>query len=290
MLSLKLPHSLKAQLGRTQKLQAERVFRSLFEYRLSRKAPVSIDDTPDFNFQYILSDVDGLRFASPEPKEGGSLHRRLTRTKKLSRYAMFARHALASGGALIDIGANIGLTSIPHAVLRDFELVLAVEPEDRNYACLTWNAAANGADMVCRRAAVGAKTGTGILRIRHDPTHHALAESGKGERVDVVTVDQLASDIGHVSLIKVDVQGGEADVMKGARDLLSRREAAWMVEVMSSKSAPADSSESIVSTVEAYFDGFLDLRANFPHIMKAGAFKNYLASMSRGHTDFVFVP
>ena len=79
---------------------------------------------------------------------------------------------MATGGALLDIGANIGLTLIPHAVLGDFHPVVAAEPEPRNFACLEWNIKANGAEMICRRAAVADKLGTLYLKIKPNPTQH----------------------------------------------------------------------------------------------------------------------
>ena len=129
--------------------------------------------------------------------------------------------------------ANGGLTSIPHAILGDFRPVIAVEPELRNFMCLEANSRANGAEMICHHAAAAASPGTGILKLKGNPTHHFLGAKGKGkgERVDLLTVDLVAQAADRVSLVKVDVQGGEADVLRGAGDLLRRREAAWLVEV-----------------------------------------------------------
>lgn len=103
---------------------------------------------------------------------GSSFHRILSSdgasravkaSKTAARMEMFLRHALASGGALIDIGANVGLTSIPHAILGDFHPVIAVEPELRNFMCLEANARANGAEMICHHAAAAAVAGTGCM-------------------------------------------------------------------------------------------------------------------------------
>ena len=197
---------------------------------------------------------------------------------------------MATGGALLDIGANIGLTSIPHAVLGDFHPVVAVEPEPRNFACLEWNAKANGAEMICRRAAVADKLGTLYLKIKSNPTHHHLSKDGKGEPVDVVTLGQLVDEIGRVSLVKVDVQGAEADVLRGACDLLHKWEAAWHMEIMGPKNAEPEDTEFIVLAVETHFDGFMDTRSDAPEILSVTHFRDYLGSLRRKFTDFMFVP
>ena len=272
---------------------------ALFTYALSRSVQDRTTEKPAFNFDFFVGGFDGLSFAAPGQMGGSSFHRILSSdgasravkaSKTAARMEMFLRHALASGGALIDIGANVGLTSIPHAILGDFHPVIAVEPELRNFMCLEANARANGAEMICHHAAAAASPGTGVLKLKSNPTHHYLAAKGKGERVALLTVDLLAQAADRVSLVKVDVQGGEADVLRGAGDLLRRREAAWLVEVRAPKHAGAADTAFIAATVETHFDGFMDTRAAMPEIRAAHLFPDYLNTLSRKFTDFVFVP
>ena len=271
----------------------------LLNYALSRAAQDRTTEKPAFNFDFFVGGFDGLSFAAPGQMGGSSFHRILSSdgasravkaSKTAARMEMFLRHALASGGALIDIGANVGLTSIPHAILGDFHPVIAVEPELRNFMCLEANARANGAEMICHHAAAAASPGTGVLKIKDNPTHHYLAREGKGERVDLVTLDQLVENVSRVSLVKVDVQGGEAGVLGGAKDLLNWREAAWLIEIMSPKHTYAADFELIASTVEVFFDGFMDTRAPLPKVRCASEFRDYLGSLDRKFTDFALIP
>lgn len=80
------------------------------------------------------------------------------------------------------------------------------------------------------RCAVSDCTGRAILHIKPFGGHHALADIGASEtirriEVPVVTLDDFAAERGidRVALLKVDVEGFEPDVMRGAKRLFARR-------------------------------------------------------------------
>ena len=272
-----------------QRLHRESAPRHVFEGLIRRRvAPAGLP--PDFDFPVIEADLDGFRLAMPAAAESGSLYRRFTKRKRLALDDVFLRHAFATGGALLDIGANIGLTSIPHAVLGDFRPVVAIEPEARNLACLEWNAQANGAEVVCRRAAVSSNAGQVRLEIASKPGSHRVTGTWDGEPVEAVTVDELAEEIGRLSLVKVDVQGGEADVLRGASALLAERNAAWHIEIAAPSRQKAEDVEYIVSIIEKHFDAFMDTRCAHPEIMPVNQFRNYLSRLDRAFTDFALIP
>lgn len=282
--------STKEKLARSrERLLRETAPRKLFEGLIRRRAaPVEISG--DFGFPIIEADLDGFRFAMPAAAESGSLYRRFTERKRLALDDVFLRHAFASGGALLDIGANVGLTCIPHAVIRDFAPVVAVEPEARNFACLEWNAATNLAEVVCRRAAVSSKAGQVRLEIASKPGSHRVADAPGGEPVEAVTVDDLAAEIGRLSLVKVDVQGGEANVLRGASALLAERKAAWHIEIAApSRQKPGDT-EFIASMVERHFDAFMDTGAGQPALAPVNKFRDYIAAFDGRFTDFALIP
>ena len=282
--------STKEKLARSrERLLRETAPRKLFEGLIRRRAaPVEISG--DFGFPIIEADLDGFRFAMPAAAESGSLYRRFTERKRLALDDVFLRHAFASGGALLDIGANVGLTCIPHAVIGDFAPVVAVEPEARNFACLEWNAASNQAEVVCRRAAVSSKAGQVQLQILAKPGSHRVADAPGGEPVQAVTVDQLAGEIGRLSLVKVDVQGGEADVLRGAGDLLGKCQAAWHIEIAAPSRQKPEDAAFIVSVVEKHFDTFMDTRCAHPEIIPVRQFREYLCRLDRAFTDFALIP
>ncbi len=139
---------------------------------------------------------------------------------------------------LLDVGANKGQFSLFALEQLGVESIIAFEPlpseADVYSSCL------KHPSVTLRRVAVGSETGKATLHISAAPDSSSLltiselqeeifpgtAETGSME-VDVVTLDEsLAEDtILHPNLLKIDVQGGELDVLSGAEATLSRVDA-----------------------------------------------------------------
>lgn len=117
---------------------------------------------------------------------------------------------------MVDVGAHIGFYTA-HA-LRNFESVLSFEPHPELFECLRQN---------CVRAEIRQKglwstSGRGTLVIRK------ATNSGSGEMtvdpsgmVELSTLDEEIGDM-EVSMLKIDVQGAEIEVLKGAERTLER--------------------------------------------------------------------
>jgi FkbM family methyltransferase len=155
----------------------------------------------------------------------------------ISSYAM-ARRLVAECGDLatiIDVGANAGQFCI--AASRTFAAakIFSFEPNPASFEQLT-RTTASTPSISCRQLAIGDADGEISLRINshsHSSSVLPLAESHKsafpsarevGEvQVPIRTLDGLFSaEIEHRSLLKVDVQGYEMAVLKGAADLLKK--------------------------------------------------------------------
>ena len=146
------------------------------------------------------------------------------------------------GGAMIDIGANIGRMSISRLVLGDATLAYCIEPDPLNYACLVRNIRDNGLAGLAfpDRLAIGAHNGTVRLERAKSPGGHRVLGEGMitgRETVDVPIatldswVDRIGIDLDTVRFVKLDVQGGEVDVLSGAPRVLACRHIAWQIEV-----------------------------------------------------------
>ncbi len=130
---------------------------------------------------------------------------------------------LPEGGCFVDIGAHVGLFTLPAARrVGPGGKVFAFEPNPANRALLEANVQRNGfADVVeIIPAAVSAAAGRAVLHCCAWNTgdHRLLgAPSGrKGVEVDVVALgDFLAEREMHADVIKVDVQGAEVQVLEG---------------------------------------------------------------------------
>ena len=140
---------------------------------------------------------------------------------------------LEGGGTLLDIGANIGLVSIP-ATERAPIRTLAFEPDPRNAELLRRNVALHGLEerIVVHERALFSSDGTMSLgRDTHNHgDHRLLAECGDtpsdSAEAAPVTTARLASILDAKALAalprpivaKIDTQGAEVDVLEGAGD------------------------------------------------------------------------
>jgi FkbM family methyltransferase len=156
--------------------------------------------------------------------------------------AILQTRELSIGGVMLDLGANIGRTSIPRVLLGDVRAVYAAEPEPSNYACLVQNVIEHGLRgfVLPDQVAVGDRRGEVTLRQSrymggHRVLHTAPRKAVPTVAVPLTTVDdwmaRLGIDAGAVSFVKVDTQGSEVTVLRGAGALLALRRSAWQIEV-----------------------------------------------------------
>jgi FkbM family methyltransferase len=132
---------------------------------------------------------------------------------------------LEPGATMIDVGANIGVLSlVAAAAVGARGRVLALEPHPATFAQLVQNADESGLRMiVCRNVAAGPVAATvRFSDLTSDDQNH-LVGGGEGPvAVRMETLDELAANLGEVTLLKIDVEGFEQGVLAGAPAVLSR--------------------------------------------------------------------
>jgi len=149
--------------------------------------------------------------------------------------AALFRSLLKPGALSLDIGAHIG----PHTlVLADSVgpqgAVLAFEPQRVIFQMLCANMALNNhTNTYCYHAAVGERKGTLIVpeldyTVENNFAALALGEYQQGEKVHVLTIDGL--DLQRCDFMKIDVEGMELEVLKGAQKTIARFKPALYVE------------------------------------------------------------
>jgi len=145
----------------------------------------------------------------------------------------FVRRALAAGDVAIDVGAHIGFFTMHMAgVVGPRGRVYAFEPFDANADLLERSIAENdfGDRVVFRRAAVGAAAGVATLTFPVETLNSGgayLLRTGTvplagnvTREVPVVAIDAL--DLRRpVRLVKMDVEGAEPLVVRGAARVLT---------------------------------------------------------------------
>jgi FkbM family methyltransferase len=131
------------------------------------------------------------------------------------------------GWIVFDIGANIGVFSVRQA--RRGAHVYAFEPNPDCFQRLSWTLADNGlsSKVTAFKCAIGATHQLGFLtgaktsvmgRVAPVPA----AADGAGVVVTVDSLDGVVKRLGlvRIDLLKIDVEGGELEVLRGATQVL----------------------------------------------------------------------
>jgi FkbM family methyltransferase len=184
---------------------------------------------------------------------------------------------VAVGGVMLDLGGNIGRTSVVRALLGDVTAVYAAEPEPANYAALVQNVLTHGMRglVLPDQVAIGAARGEVQLhRSRFMGGHRVLFGREYDEAHQVVRVpcwpvdawmEHVGCDPRAVTFVKVDVQGSEIDLLRGATALLARRQAAWQLEIDPGLLAKAGRGvPELLALVRAHFTHFIDIGSPKP--------------------------
>jgi FkbM family methyltransferase len=133
------------------------------------------------------------------------------------------------GYCVVDVGANIGIYSawaLRH--MGDHGSVVSIEPHPRTFSLLMENLRLNGRTSG-NAFQVGCGKEDGILSLTFDPREPTMASfrpRSTGSQVDteVKRLDGLIQQVNphHIDILKIDVEGWELEVIKGAHGILPR--------------------------------------------------------------------
>jgi FkbM family methyltransferase len=147
------------------------------------------------------------------------------------------------GSTAIDVGANVGVIAIPLArAVGPDGTVAAVEPLPENVRRLQANAALNAlTNISIWQVAASEHAGQIDLQVAEDAAYGSTESISPGmAQAGVVSVearplDMIWADLGSpkVSVVKIDVEGAEAGVIRGASALLERHRPVLMLEANS---------------------------------------------------------
>lgn len=119
---------------------------------------------------------------------------------------------------VVDVGANMGYYSLLAG--KTAKKVYAIEPEELNFSILKKNTQSNGLKNVeLIKAAGGSRQGkVTIKRAKINPGAHKV-EMERGE-IKMIRLDDLIKE--KVDVIKIDVEGMESEVIRGAKNLIEK--------------------------------------------------------------------
>jgi FkbM family methyltransferase len=166
----------------------------------------------------LIKTLDNGSLFILDPRSGNSVGAIYTRIYS-SRHVNFVRDQIIPGGTMVDVGAHTGLYSLlfNHLIRR----VVLFEPAQDTLKLLARNMSINDINFDIRASAVGEKTGWCKFKItgENSATNHISVD---GELTPVCALDDVLKDINDMTFLKIDTEGGDLMVLKGAEGLLRR--------------------------------------------------------------------
>lgn len=180
---------------------------------------------------------DGLRFWFPE----------LAESMETTRLYV-DRANLKPGQVVLDLGAYAGGATYHFSrAVGDKGHVFAFEPDRASFECLLKNIALHQMDNVTPyRRGVWSQTGRVIFQAEGNMGSAVVEasdrESDTREWIDVVALSDFCAEnaIERVDFVKMDVEGSEAPILRGAGDFLRRYRPSMIIEVHRVKGTRSD--------------------------------------------------
>ena len=203
---------------------------------------------------------------------------------------------------IIDVGANIGFESLYFAKKYPGNLVFSYEPASFAHQCLSRSKEINRCEnLKIFKMGVGDKGGQMQINA---PTHNSynkglaaidnnfdLDDTFVKETIAIVTLDEHIKENQRVSFIKIDVQGYEQNVLRGALDLIGKDRPVIIFEHYDSyHSQPLEERKKIESLFSSMNYEFYLIRAG--RFMRPHHFleKIALGTTKEIHGDIVAIP
>ena len=181
---------------------------------------------------------------------------------------------LSPGGALLDVGANIGMHTLYGHLSGRFSRVVSIEASARNFRFLESNIRENGFDdkTSAIRCAGGRTTGTSELsRDRANGLKATLrrknpdAAAFEIELVDVRPVDSILADFNvdpaFVTMSWIDVMGFEVEVLAGMPKVIAAGRPLAM-EYSNGRFSEGDKEEMLDLLRQGPYTAFIDLKVD----------------------------
>jgi FkbM family methyltransferase len=155
-------------------------------------------------------------------------------------------------------------------VLGDVTAVYCAEPDPISYACLAATAIANGlrGTVLPDQTAIGDVNGVvNLVRLGQSAGFYVAATPPPGADVVQVPcttldrwVERLGIDLDAVTFVKVDVEGFEQRLIRGASRVLACRHIAWQFEVnLVRLRAAGDEPAQLYASFREAFTHFIDM-------------------------------
>ena len=135
---------------------------------------------------------------------------------------------------IFDVGANIGQSAISYKSRFPFSHVFCFEPISKTFNKLVENIKSYS-NIQCFKIAISSSCGVATMLSNGTSSNNRLKNSEKDasnsenhflEQVNLVTLDEFCklNTISHIDYLKIDTEGNDLEVLKGAKKILSIQE------------------------------------------------------------------
>jgi FkbM family methyltransferase len=139
------------------------------------------------------------------------------------------RTHVRAGMRVLDLGANIGYYSTEFiSLIGETGMLLAVEPDPRNFSLLTYNIGRLGKrNVILKQIAVSNQPGSAKMALSAKSNLNTLVISADAQNNELITVEtdtisELASKYlsGRLDFVRMDIEGYEYEALCGLEDYL----------------------------------------------------------------------
>lgn len=146
----------------------------------------------------------------------------------------------AQSSTIADVGAHVGYFSMIAAHANPKAKVHSFEPVDQIHARLSVNVRSNGVQNVkLHQAGVSSEPGWADISVRFSGNllstgstlEGGAAPDAQRKRIQLLTLDEVFAET-KLDLVKIDVEGHEMSVLRGARQVLKRDRPTLVMEAL----------------------------------------------------------
>jgi FkbM family methyltransferase len=212
------------------------------------------------------------------------------------------KQLIETSDVFVDVGANIGYYTCLACSLG--KKALAFEPQPNNLSCLLANIQTNNFTSLAEVFPVGLGEAPGILTLFGASGPSASLINGWAgysnkfrQMIPVNTLDTILSGryMNNAMAIKIDVEGAEFHVLKGAINTLNRKiKPTWFLEICLDQFHPDALNKNFLETFQLFFDSGYDayIADKEKTAVTIEDVRNWVINRSTVHSEFnyVFVP
>ena len=205
-------------------------------------------------------------------------------------------------GVMLDIGANIGTTSVYFAKKTGMK-VIAFEPDKDNYIMLKSNCILNQVEnlVCCEKIALSNINGQQLFEYdAANPGKSKLINEEKDtDNINIIKVMRLDDyiqqkeiDIEKISFIWMDVEGFEAEAIDGAMVFLRKNPVPMFVEVNWKDYIKKGILDSYIDNITNVYTHFMDVGKNDKKWLPISKIKSSIYNLKeedREQTDYLFM-